>query len=390
MPAVRLAAELEAGELLAFLHQLGFQSLGEPAEHYGLALALGSGEVELRELAAAYVALARGGERIPLRLRVDDPAALGRELPEGTGVPIVERDVAAQITEILADPLARVRGLHGRGPFTLAYPVAVKTGTSSGYRDTWAIGYTHERTVAVWVGNADGSGTQSLTGASGAGHLFAAVMERAMADVPTRAPLWEGERLQSVEVCALSGDLPGPACEHRASHLVAEANMPQGTCSMHQHVRPDPASPSGWRCDPRGRTVATVLPDAYEEWILAHAPGSPESPWMTRAAVPGCADEAGALPTLRVTSPALGSVILLGDRGGAAAQVVDVRLEVDPPGLAAAIGEVEWVVDGVGVARSPYPYRAQLPIRAGDHEVLARPVDPRRAARFEPSRFSVR
>lgn len=210
-----------------------------------------------------------------------------------------------------------------------------------------------------------------------------------MADVPTRAPLWEPELLASVEVCALSGDLPGPACEHRATHLVARAGMPTETCAMHRHVRRDPASPSGLRCDPRGREVAVILPDLYEEWILAHAPGG-DAPWIPRAAAPGCSEEVATTPTLKITAPALGSVILLGDRGGAAAQIVDVRIEVDPPGSAAAIGEVEVLVDGVAIARSGYPYRARIPLQAGDHELVARPVNPRTAVRFEPSRFSVR
>ena len=67
VPAVRLAAELPAGALLGALHALGIESLDQDAAHYGLALALGSGEIELLELAFAYVALARG--------RRADPAA---------------------------------------------------------------------------------------------------------------------------------------------------------------------------------------------------------------------------------------------------------------------------------------------------------------------------
>src|SRR5690606_25123659 len=73
IPAVRLASEFEDGELLTFLHSLGFSSLSQKASHYGLALALGSGEVELFEVAKAYVTLARGGRQIPLRLTVEHP-----------------------------------------------------------------------------------------------------------------------------------------------------------------------------------------------------------------------------------------------------------------------------------------------------------------------------
>jgi penicillin-binding protein 1C len=92
------------------------------------------------------------------------PAALHRRrhrAPSPADEPprVIDPAVAALVSEVLADPLARVRGLHGRGPFTMPYPVAVKTGTSSGYRDTWTVGYTRERTVAVWLGNADSAPT---------------------------------------------------------------------------------------------------------------------------------------------------------------------------------------------------------------------------------------
>ncbi|MCB9704357.1 MAG: penicillin-binding protein 1C [Myxococcales bacterium] len=396
VPAVRLAAELEGGELLATLRRLGFASLDREAAHYGLALALGSGEVELRELAAAYVTLARGGERIPLRLKVDDPARLGEAVAPGEGERIFDPGVAAQITEILADPLARVRGLHGRGPFVLPYPVAIKTGTSSGYRDTWTVGFSHERTVAVWVGNADGSGTASLTGASGAGYLFADVMRRAMDDVAARAPLWDPELLVAVDVCPLSGAPAGPACPESVRRLERRRGEHDHTdrldepCTMHQHVRRDAAAASGWRCDPRGTTSAVVLGDAYEEWLLAHGPRDPTTPWISEGGTPGCGDPGGQTPTLRVSTPANGSVILLGARGGAEAQVIEVEVRVEPPALAASLGELEIVVDGEVAARTGWPFRATIPARAGDHEILARPADPGLSARFEPSRIAVR
>ena len=39
----------------------------------------------------------------------------------------------------------------------MPFPAAVKTGTSSDFRDTWTVGFTRDYTVGVWVGNFDGS-----------------------------------------------------------------------------------------------------------------------------------------------------------------------------------------------------------------------------------------
>ena len=38
-----------------------------------------------------------------------------------------------------------------------AQPIAYKTGTSFGFRDAWAVGYTRDYTIGVWVGRPDGT-----------------------------------------------------------------------------------------------------------------------------------------------------------------------------------------------------------------------------------------
>jgi len=387
VPAVRLAHEVGTTKFLNTLRDLGFASLDQPADHYGLALALGSGEVELRELAAAYATLARGGTFTPLRL-TRDPADLGNPVE---GKQVLTPQIAAQVTEALSDPLARVRGLHGRGPFGLMYPVAVKTGTSSGYRDTWTAGYTRERTVAVWLGNADSAPTVQLTGASGAGPLFADIMGRTMRDVPRRAPLWDAGLLVDVDVCPLSGLPAGPACDEHVTRRFAGDNLPEGTCDLHHHVARDPRAPAGLRCDLDGSDVAVLFPPEYDTW-LSQKPGSPDPfghPWLSRSRVPGCAEPGAAVPTVRVSQPAPGSIYALGMGRG---QTIEIRAELTQGGEAAArsLGDVEFVLDGKVWARSAWPYVARVPASPGDHEVLARPADPRLAARLEPTRFSVR
>jgi penicillin-binding protein 1C len=63
-----------------------------------------------------------------------------------------------------------------RSVIDMPFPAAVKTGTSSGYRDTWTVGYTPEYTVAVWVGNFTGAPMQRVAGVSGAGPLWNRIM----------------------------------------------------------------------------------------------------------------------------------------------------------------------------------------------------------------------
>lgn len=408
IPVVRLAAELGPGAVLNTLRSFGFSSLDQSADHYGLSIALGSGEIRLRELAAAYMALARGGDAIPISYSVADADA-----PKPSGERVIAPEIAASIAEILSDPLARVRGLHGQGPFDIGFPMAVKTGTSSGFRDTWTAGFTRERTVAVWVGNADGSATRGLSGATGAGPLFADVMRRVMRDVGKRAPLWDDGLLVSVDVCPLSGALPGPACPEHATRRFAKGHTPGEVC--HSHVkashREAPAGEAPYRCDPAGATTIALLPDVFGGWLGRRPLGAPGAdprgvPWFVRSAVPGCeadsAHFAGAagpaaplgagsseVMALRVDSPAPGSVYLVSPSERADVQQIEVSVS-----LSGAVGArpfaVEVWLDGRSIGRSTYPYRAHFAVEPGEHELIVSPVDPSAGVRPALSRFSIR
>ena len=80
------------------------------------------------------------------------------------------------ITDILSDPDAREFVFGRGGSLDFPFPVAVKTGTSEGYRDNWTVGYTREVTVGVWVGNFDRTPLRNSSGVTGAGPIFHGVM----------------------------------------------------------------------------------------------------------------------------------------------------------------------------------------------------------------------
>ncbi len=390
VPAVRLAAEIGEKRLLEALLHVGFTSLDQSASHYGLALALGSGEVTLRELAGAYVTLARSGEFVPLRLRQD-----GHMIPE-TGERIMDPSIAALVTESLSDPLARVRGLHGRGPFDIGFPVAVKTGTSSGYRDTWCAGYTHERTVAVWLGNTGGAPTQKLTGATGAGPLFADVMRRSMADVTSRAPLWNADDLEVAEVCPLSGKRPGPACVDHASRHFIRGKSPTEACEMHVRANSrviEQPGESPFVCDPAGRRSIVILPEAYDGFLASLPLGAPGRdpqglPWFSKSSVSGCGTMTA--ESLRIDGIADGSVFIY-DEGANSAQIMTLSASLVGGSTGNhSVLEVEFVIDGKVIDHSRVPFRANYRLEPGDHELVVRPTDTHATVQRATTRFSVR
>jgi len=96
-----------------------------------------------------YVGLADGGEVAPVGFL---PGGEGRE------VPVMTKAAAAQIGEILrGSPLPD--GVAGG-----AREIAFKTGTSYGFRDAWAAGFSPDYTVVVWVGRADGTPCPGIFG----------------------------------------------------------------------------------------------------------------------------------------------------------------------------------------------------------------------------------
>ncbi|NBC85970.1 MAG: hypothetical protein GVY25_07235, partial [Bacteroidetes bacterium] len=179
IPAVRVAQKLGAGDVLRTLRDVGLTSLDREPGHYGVGLTLGNGDVRPLHLARAYAGIARGGTLPGLRsvlwsrttdgdtIRVPGDAAQPMNLSPGA---------LRIVTDILSDPYARAEAFGRHGPLNFPFPVAAKTGTSKDYRDNWTAGFTPEHTVVVWVGNFDGSPMRRISGVTGAGPLFHAIV----------------------------------------------------------------------------------------------------------------------------------------------------------------------------------------------------------------------
>ena len=178
VPAVRTLMLLHPERFVGHLKQLGF-ALAHDGEYYGEALALGSPEVSLWELVAAYRTLASGGAYAPLRLRPAEPLQ---------PTPVLSPAASFILGDLLADRASRSPTFGLESPLALPFWSAVKTGTSKEMRDNWCIGYSTRYTVGVWVGNFDGSPMWEVSGLTGAAPIWAEVMLALHADSPGTAP----------------------------------------------------------------------------------------------------------------------------------------------------------------------------------------------------------
>jgi penicillin-binding protein 1C len=147
VPAVAVLDRLGPSRFTAALGAAGVQlRLPTPTADPGLAIALGGAGVSLSDLATLYAAFAHDGAVAPLRFRADDPPA--RE----TAI------FGPRAASYVADILREAPPPPGVPPSELRRrPLAVKTGTSYGFRDFWAVGYDREVTIAAWAGRPDGT-----------------------------------------------------------------------------------------------------------------------------------------------------------------------------------------------------------------------------------------
>lgn len=223
VPAVRVLADIGPQSLLERLHALGFASLDKPADYYGLGLTLGGGEVSLWQNVQAYVAMARRGDAIPIHLTDDGAIAHAQ---------IGDPETWALVTNMLADSHARAASFGLHSVLDLPFEAAVKTGTSSDFRDTWTVGFTRDYTVGVWVGNFDGSAMHGVSGVTGAGPLWNRVMlhlhER---DEPERFAAPRGYARESI--CATTGFAPQRDCPAVVLEWVRAADI---AATRHRHV----------------------------------------------------------------------------------------------------------------------------------------------------------
>jgi len=288
IPAIKALEFVGIPALKEMAGRLGITTLTR--DDYGLSLALGSGEVTLLELSGAYQAVANGGLRVPpvAILRVTD--SFGRVIDEyrpPEGVPVLRAEDAYLITDILADNQARTPAFGPNSPLNLSRPAAAKTGTTNDFRDDWTIGFTPDIVVGVWVGNADNSPMQGVSGVSGAGPIWHNVMERALEGTPVRDFI-RPPTIVEMEICADSGTAPSQLCPRRITEIFAQDQPPLGPeHDIHQMVPID----TGFNCiahefSPPNRVVERyfqVYPPDGRAWAVEHGIEQPPDPCPERA-----------------------------------------------------------------------------------------------------------
>jgi penicillin-binding protein 1C len=362
IPAVRTLAACGTDRFLSRLHQYGFRSLDQEADHYGLGLALGGGEVTLFQLTRAYLCLARLGRYGPVR-SVLEINGLPYEKPDDRrriGAP----ELNYLIADILGDRSARVAEFGFNSILNLPFPCYVKTGTSHRFCDNWAVGFTSDYTLGVWVGNFDHTPMLKVSGVSGAGPIWANIMmllyhRKQRPDALSRPP-----GLVRVPICTLSGKRPVPECPAVVEELIPERDLRDyhlNRCKMHLR---------------RGSRSITAVPARYQAW--AERLGMDVQSDADQAP-----DDSGGADLFRIANPVDGAVYHR--HSNLASQYQSLRVRLDGSNRESG---VRWLLNGelIGITRGEHDFLWR--IEPGDFVLTAvSEDDPGRRSRVD---FQVR
>ena len=363
VPAVHVLNTVGLAKTYDLFCQLGLAKDDKSASVYGLGLAVGGLYVTLEDLVAAYGVLANDGKAFRLRwFETADEEVPAQLIPE---------DAARQITLFLFDPLARLPTFARMGPLEYPFPVAVKTGTSQGFRDAWAVAYSSKYIVGAWIGHPD---HQRMKGVSGldAARLVKEIMvslhpkeRRGVDETPFPSPQLHQDSegsvgYQLISLCPLSGELATEACSETVLEYLPLGIESRGPCRVHQSFAVDrrTGTLAGPMTPPERVEIRSyvVLPPRFAAWGGMHGYGPPPSP-----------STESPYTSIAIEEPIDGSVFRFHPDTPQQLQSIALRANVTP-----AVPEIIWYVDGEPFQKVSYPYTTRWHLRAGSHVLQAR------------------
>ena len=250
IPAVKMLQQYKYQRFYDVLQHCGFTTIKNPADFYGLSLILGGCEVTPWELAGVYSSMARSY----LHQRTNK----GKMNQEDWHMPVyIKSKVKSQKSKINSDnrqsppafdftslwhtfnAMQEVMRPGEEGLWNLfgsAQRIAWKTGTSFGYRDGWAVGFTPKYCVVVWVGNTDGEGRPELTGINTAAPMMFDIFRLLPSSPWFEPPAFDFAYLP---VCHESGFKAGPDCNQVDTVLISVKGKNAPLCPYHRLVHLD-------------------------------------------------------------------------------------------------------------------------------------------------------
>jgi len=192
IPAVAVLSHLGVDVFQRAWEEAGLKLKMSKGADPNLGLALGAVGTRLQDLVQAYSAFANGGQVSKLTYR-----PVVQESKDLKSATLLTKQSASEVTQILASAQA-IDGRVSRSSLRGGIQASFKTGTSYGYRDSWAIGVKGAYVIGVWVGRPDGTPVVGQTGRNAALRLANDVADSLL--VAGTVKPWEAKPLSVTQV----------------------------------------------------------------------------------------------------------------------------------------------------------------------------------------------
>jgi penicillin-binding protein 1C len=262
-----LSSQKNAKEILTFydfLKAAGITQLRE-RDFYGLALALGGGEVTMLELVELYAMIANLGKyKSAVSTYWVSAEKVKNNTPDKNN--LVSPEAAFLVFDMLSkNPKPDPPTAFYNGPDREnEHQVAWKTGTSWAFRDAWAVAISGDYVLAVWVGNFTGEGNNAFIGRTAAGPLLFKLLDAVNRYQSTQ---FDPMRLQQldlkwVNICKTTGDLYKSACPEKGKTLFIPGVSPIKNSNIYRRLWVDNITGLR-RCD---QNSALAIQKVYAFW----------------------------------------------------------------------------------------------------------------------------
>ncbi len=243
VPAVKTLQSVGLDYAFQFAQMMGITTL--TSANKNLSMALGSANVKVIDMAAAYATMANGGVYTEPKLYTKVLDSEGREILTTVDKKVtraMEASTAYMLTDCLRTVVNSGTGTYAK--FSSTIQIAGKTGNTNDDKDQWFAGYTPYYTMVVWngydspkkIGSRKNLGTYPYT----ATVVFTNVMKTIHKDLK-KASFKKPSDIVNATICTVSGLVATDACKADTrkvvkSEIFASGKVPTDKCTVHKLV----------------------------------------------------------------------------------------------------------------------------------------------------------
>ncbi len=244
VPAVKMLAMVGIHDFLQLGYEMGLDAL-EPTDenisNLGLSASLGGGETTLLDLTQAFSVFANEGKKVEPYGVIEITDFNDKKIFEQKEAKVQEvlsKEISFIISHILSDNNARIDTFGANSYLRIpGKTVAVKSGTTDDKRDNWAVGFTTDIALGVWVGNNDNAKMNQAiaSGATGASPIWHDVMQALLAEFGDGI-MEKPDTVEAVEIDAYLGGLPKDGYPKRTEYFVKDT-VPKETSPYYKVLK---------------------------------------------------------------------------------------------------------------------------------------------------------